>query len=103
MKKIAIFLSVMFLFTATAPVAMAKEFKKDKKELSVEEEARMAEIELRVAEIKAMDLSELSNEERKEVRNELREMKKEAKALEGGVYISVGALIIILLLLILLT
>lgn len=103
MKKIAIFLSVMFLFTATAPVAMAKGSKKDKKELTVEEEARVAEIESRVAEIKAMDLSDLSNEERKEVKNELKEMKKEARALGGGVYISVGAIIIILLLLILLT
>jgi hypothetical protein len=103
MKKIALFLSLMFLFTAIAPVAMAKESKKDKKELTVEEEARVAEIEKRVDEIKAMDFSDLSSEERKEVKEELREMKKETKALGGGVYISVGAIIIILLLLILLT
>ncbi|WP_373497529.1 hypothetical protein [Aquiflexum sp.] len=102
MKKIALFLSVMFLFTATAPVAMAKESKNDKKELTVEQEARVAEIQIRVAEIKAMDLSDLSNEERKEVKDELREMKKEAKNLGSGVYISVGAIIIILVLLILL-
>jgi hypothetical protein len=50
-----------------------------------------------------MDFSDLSSEERKEVKEELREMKKETKALGGGVYISVGAIIIILLLLILLT
>lgn len=103
MKRIAIFLSVMFLFTATAPVAMAKESKKDKKELTVDEKARVAEIEIRVAEIKAMDLSDLSSAERNDVKEELKEMKKEARALGNGVYISVGAIIIILLLIILLT
>lgn len=103
MKKFTMFLSIMFLFTAIAPVAMAKNPKNDKKELTVEEAARVAEIEIRVAEIKAMDLSDLSNEERKDVKEELREMKKEAKNLGGGVYISVGAIIIILLLIILLT
>ena len=49
--------------------------------------------------IKAMDKSQLTKAERKELRAELKAMKKEARAVTG-VYISVGALIIIILLLI---
>jgi CHASE3 domain sensor protein len=53
----------------------------------------------RVDEIKTMDKSQLTKEEKKELRTELKAMKKEARAVTG-VYISVGALIIIILLLI---
>jgi hypothetical protein len=73
--------------------------KKVKEELSPEQKERLSEIEVRVEEIKAMDFSEMSKEERKEVKNELKDMKVEAKQLGGGVYLSVGAIIIILLLL----
>jgi hypothetical protein len=48
-----------------------------------------------------MDRSELSRQERKDLRNELLKMKKELKLTNGGVYLSVGAIIIILLILIL--
>ncbi len=49
--------------------------------------------------IKAMDKSQLTKADRKALRAELKNMKKEARAITG-VYISVGALIIIILLLI---
>jgi hypothetical protein len=73
------------------------------KELSEEEIAiRMNRMTKRVEEIKSMDRSSLSKQERKELRKELREMNKAAKAMgQGGVYLSVGAIIIIILLLIL--
>ena len=48
-----------------------------------------------------MDKSHLSSAERKELRKELLGMKKEAKAMtSGGVYLSVGAIIIIILIII---
>ncbi|WP_143959348.1 hypothetical protein [Litoribacter populi] len=104
MKKIAYFLSVLFLMTAFVPAAVGAPTKdKEKKEMTAAEKERLVEIEDRVEEIKAMDFSDMSKEERKDVRKELKEMNKEAKQLSGGVYISVGAIIIILLLLILLT
>lgn len=53
----------------------------------------------RLGEIMDMDKSSLSRRERKDLRNELRDMKKPA---DGRVYVSVGALILIVLLLILL-
>jgi hypothetical protein len=105
MKKIAYFLSILFLFNAIVPAAMAKEEKKGKEnpELTEEQKVRLGEIEERVAEIKALDFGDLSAEELKEVKVELKELKKEAKQNGGGIYLSVGAIIVILLVLILLT
>jgi hypothetical protein len=65
-----------------------------------QKQARLAEIKARVDEIKAMDKSSLTKEDRKALRKELKYMHRDAKAVTG-VYLSVGALIIIILLLIL--
>lgn len=56
----------------------------------------------RVEEIKKMDKSALTKAEKKDLRNELRETKKEITRNNGGVYLSVGALILVIVLLILL-
>ncbi|WP_318543313.1 hypothetical protein [Marixanthotalea marina] len=56
----------------------------------------------RLEEIKAMDRSSLKREERKELREEVREIKSTLRAKGGGLYISAGAIIIILLLIIIL-
>ena len=56
----------------------------------------------RLNEIKEMDKSNLTPAEKKELRKELRETKKELRQVSDGVYISAGALIVILLLLIIL-
>jgi len=66
-----------------------------------QKQARIEEIKARVAEIKAMDKSQLSNADRKELRAELKSDRREARMMSGGVYLSVGAIIIIILLLIL--
>ncbi len=66
------------------------------------ESTRLAASVARVSEIKAMDKSKLSADERKSLRKELRGIKKDIKDNEGkGIYLSVGAIIIIILLLIL--
>lgn len=62
---------------------------------------RLEQIKARVEEIKRMDKSNLTREERRELRHELKDMHKEAKAVGGGVYLSVGAILIIILVLIL--
>ena len=56
----------------------------------------------RLGEIKAMDKTNLKASEKKELRKETRSIKRELKRLSGGVYFSVGAIIVILILLILL-
>ena len=93
-----------FTFNANAATHPADALKDPvKKPLPDEEIARrMAEMRNRVEQIKALDRSSLSKEERKALRKELRDMNKEARAFgERGVYLSVGAIIIIILLLIL--
>lgn len=56
----------------------------------------------RLEEIKATDKTEMSRDEKKALRQEVRSIKKELREIGGGVYLSVGAIIIIVLLLILL-
>ena len=55
----------------------------------------------RVTEIQGMDKTNLSSDEKQDLRKELNTMKKEASALNSRVYLSVGAIIIAILLLIL--
>jgi hypothetical protein len=68
-----------------------------------QKEARFVAMKERVEEIKAMDKSKMTRQDRKALRLELRNMNKEARSMgyTSGIYISVGALIIIILLLIL--
>ena len=60
-----------------------------------------AKIVSRVAEIQNMDKSNLSAAEKKALKKELKQMKATAEGLNSRVYISVGAIIIAILLLIL--
>jgi hypothetical protein len=55
----------------------------------------------RLEEIKAMDLENMPRSEKRKYAKEVKQIKKEMKAVGGGVYISAGALIIIIILLIL--
>jgi hypothetical protein len=64
-------------------------------------QARAEEIKMRVAEIRNMDKSQLTSTEKKELRSEMKMMRKEAKAMGGGgIYISLAGILIIILLLI---
>jgi hypothetical protein len=56
----------------------------------------------RLNEIDAMDKSNLSASEKKALRKEVRAIKRDVKELGGGVYISVGVLLLIIIILILL-
>jgi hypothetical protein len=57
---------------------------------------------LRLNEIKAMDKSKLNASEKKELRKEVRAARENIKAISGGIYLSVGAVLLIVLLLIIL-
>ena len=64
--------------------------------------ARINALMQRLEEIKEMDKSTLSREDKRELRREVRSIRREMKVLDEKVYLSVGAIIIILLILILL-
>lgn len=68
---------------------------------SINDSRTAAQIVLRVNEIQDMDKSNLSPEEKKALRRELRDMKHNADGLDKKVYLSIGAIIIIILVLIL--
>lgn len=97
MKKLlavlALFLSVQFAHATTG--------NDPKKELTEAQKIRLVEMEERLEEIKSMDFKSMSKDEIKSVRSEMKEMKEEAKRAGNGIYISVGAIIIILLILLL--
>jgi hypothetical protein len=107
MKKKIFYFLLTFLFVTSAITANASSVNKAIKEkvagmTEAQKEERIQQIKQRVEEIKAMDKSHLSKIERKDLRDELRNMKKEVKAVgHGGIYISIGALLIILLVLVL--
>lgn len=96
-----------FLLMASLTVAAPAEAKGDpektgKKTVTTTSTPSMTEIEERVEEIKQMDKAELTRAERRALKKELREMEEAIKMHNGqGLYISFGALLIIILLLIL--
>ncbi len=57
---------------------------------------------VRLNEIKEMDKTNLTKKEKKELRNEVNTIKQQLSHIGGGVYISAGAVIVILILLIIL-
>lgn len=101
MKKLIYTLILMLTLSTTVTSVFANDGKAPKTELTAAQKAELARIISRVDEIKAMDKSNLTKVERKALRNEVKEMKKRANGLNSGVYLSVGAIIIILLVLIL--
>jgi hypothetical protein len=57
---------------------------------------------LRLNEIKVMDKSEMKSSEKRELRKEVKSINHKLREVSGGVYLSVGAIILIVILLIVL-
>ena len=69
---------------------------------SAKDAAIYSHIVTRVNEIQSMDKTTLSDNSKSELRKELKQMKKQAGGLDKRVYLSIGAIIIILLLILIL-
>jgi hypothetical protein len=95
-KKILPILLMAFSISFVTPVFATVNTVKTE----VPKEVRAQQIENRLIEIRDMDKTNLSTVEKKELRKEVKGLKKEARS--AGIYLSVGAIIIIILLLILL-
>lgn len=102
MKKKIYLLFASFMLAISVMSVPAYATAKPNEQPTEQQLVRIQQIKDRVQEIQAMDKSNLSSQQRQDLRTELKSMKKEAKAIGGGVYLSVGAIIIIILLLILL-
>ena len=64
------------------------------------EAAKVLTLESRLKEIDAMDKSELKAAEKKDLRKEVKSIRHELRTIGGGVYLSAGAVILILVLLV---
>ena len=95
-KKIITFLSIALCLCISAPVSASL----TANSTPTPKEILANKIETRLVEIKNMDKSNLTSVEKKELRKEVKELKKQANS--NGIYLSIGAIIIIILLLILL-
>ncbi len=107
MKKIvfclmASFLSLTFIpfqlnATTTEPTSVPAP---NPAEPAIPQEAQV--LLLRLDEIKMMDISKMKVSEKKDLRNEVKSIKHELRDIGGGVYLSVGAIILIILLIVIL-
>jgi hypothetical protein len=91
----------IFMLAIVLPIqsgAMATDTVNNSKAISEESTTRMMN---RLEEIKAMNRNDMTRESKKALRKEVKSIKKEMATAGRGVYLSVGAVIIIVLLLIL--
>lgn len=106
MKKVAILLVIFCSLVASSSLSASKNpdniLIATNNEVPIDSAAQIKLLEERLAEINDLDKSALSRSEKKALKNEVKEIKSKMKALGGGVYISAGALIVILILLIIL-
>jgi hypothetical protein len=99
MKTKVLLTALLFIcLVFQSPVSFAK----DKKPLTQSEQARINELVNRLEEIESIDIDNLSKTDKRALRKEVKDIKREVHAISGGIYISVGALILIVILLILL-
>ena len=99
MKTIKIMLAAIVLF-CTVPVFASKLLSDSS--TSTAGKPTTEQLTKRLHELHSIDRSELSRKERRNLRKERKEINKELKAASGGVYISVGVLLLVIILLIIL-
>lgn len=96
-------LSLTFIpVVANASGDIAKGPLESRKPVQPSDSAEARTLILRLDEIKAVDKSTLNASEKKSLRKEVKSTEKKLKSLGGGVYLSVGAAILIIVLLIVL-
>lgn len=101
MKKLIYIAFSFVMLLTTVNLASAKE--KNNNALTTEQQAKLNQLTTRVEQIRGMDKSDLSREEKKALRTELKQMKSEANAIgNGGIYLSVTALLVIIIILLIL-
>jgi hypothetical protein len=103
MKKIAICLMATCLSLTFLPLQSNAATTEPSSSLVVPKPAEAAEaktLELRLTEINAMNKSNLKSSDKKNLRKEVKSINHKLREIGGGVYISAGTLILILVLLI---
>lgn len=104
MKKLLVSLMTVFLSLTFVPTPMIASNTNPGTAVSAEstEAIEKNALVVRLDEIKALDKSTLTKAEKKELRKEVRAIKAELRETSGGIYLSVVAVLIIVLLIVLL-
>jgi len=103
MKNIKVYIATVAIVLSLFPISLKADTGNNTKstEPTTSTQIRSEILINRMEEIKDMDKSDMTRSEKKELREEVRAANKELKATGGGVYLSVGAILLIALLLIL--
>lgn len=101
MKRALFLILTMVMMTATSYAQVEGQATSIPTTESTEKTYDVVALEARLHEIKDMDRSNMTKEERKALREEVRSIRSDLTASNQGVYLSFGALVIIILLLIL--
>jgi hypothetical protein len=105
MKKITLSIMTALVLLSFMPVSLHAAIVGDPIKSTITHKVVPADavsIRFRLAEIKAVDKSELSSAQRKQLKKEARSLKSDLRQISGGVYLSTGAIILVVILLILL-
>ncbi len=105
MKKFLLSLITLLMILAFYPMEANAKASDNAKNESVEEAsaAEQAQVMIdRLYDIRSMDIKNIDSPEKEKLRHEVMTIKDKLQQLSGGIYISAGALIIIIILLILL-
>lgn len=102
MKKNKIYIAVISLSLLTSFYPNVSYAETAKRSENPVDSSKVAGWLTRLEVIEAMDKSDLDRKEKNEIRQEVKQIKKGLKTANGGVYISAGALIVIIILLIIL-
>jgi hypothetical protein len=103
MKKIAIGIMAAWLSLTIFPLQASGSTTEPTTALTApkpEDSAEAKALELRLNEINAMDKSELKSSDKKALRKEVKAINHKLREIGGGVYLSAGAIILILILLV---
>ena len=105
MKKLTLCIMTAFLSLTFVPTQLKADSEKVQTSAAVTKASESAKAKVllaRLDKINEMDKSKMSSQEKLHLRKEVRSIKSQLKDLSGGIYLSLGAIIIILLLIILL-
>ena len=105
MKKLTLCIMTAFLSLTFVPTQLKADSEKVQTSAAVTKASESAKAKVllaRLDKINEMDKSKMSSQEKLQLRKEVRSIKSQLKDLSGGIYLSLGAIIIILLLIILL-
>jgi len=104
MKKILkpTLLAILMTLTVASTSYAASETPRKAENIEVLSEGEVKQMISRLEEIKTMDVSSMSRSEKRHLKHEVKAINHKLQTQSGGAYVSVGALIIIVLLLIIL-